>query len=202
MAKEGKARIIEAALRVISRSGIAGATMRGIAEEAGMSTGAIYHYYTSKEEILYAVMDESLSVSKRIAEEVQQGKRSRDEFLDEIHGNILLRFEKSEENRLQFYLAQESMLGNEELREKFKAKYKEWISRTEELIANLYGSRQSRLNHAFASLLIGAIDGMVLQILLGANTATSEDIAEVYHLILRDGIPKFLVYLNRQEEQA
>ena len=41
--------ILEAANRVFARRGIMAATMAEIAEEAGISPGAIYRYYTSKE---------------------------------------------------------------------------------------------------------------------------------------------------------
>jgi AcrR family transcriptional regulator len=201
MAREGKERIIEATKRVISIHGINGATMRYIAVEAGLSTGAIYHYYNSKEEILYDVMDESLSESTRIAEEAKIVEPSKKVLLAEINENILKRFNKFDENRIQFYLAEEAMLGNEELIAKFKDKYSEWINRTEELIKDLYGKEQTRLNKAFASLLIGAIDGVVIQMLLGANKAKMEDIAEVYSLILSEGIPKFQDYLSKIDKK-
>lgn len=192
MSMEGKSRIIQAAKSVISRSGIAGATMRGIAEEAGLSTGAIYHYYSSKEEILYEVMDESLSETLRIAEESKRLERSLDELIEEIFQNIVKRFEKTDENRIQFYLAQESMKGNSELNEKFKAKYEEWVCRTEELMDRMYKKAPTKYNKALASLLIGAIDGIVMQLLLCANPAELKDILKVYHVILKDGIPRLL----------
>lgn len=192
MSTEGKARIIEAAKRVISRSSIAGATMRGIAEEAGLSTGAIYHYYSSKEDILYEVMDESLSETLRIAEEAKGLKRSLDELIEEIFENIVKRFEKTDENLIQLYLAEEAILGNSELKEKFKIKYQEWVGRTEELMQHMYKKAPTKYNKALASLLIGAIDGIVMQLLLCANPAELEDILEVYHEILKHGIPKFL----------
>lgn len=195
MSIEGKARILEAAKQVICRNGIAGATMRGIAEEAGLSTGAIYHYYKSKEEILYEVMDESLSESSRIAEESQRGKLSGEEIAHEIYQNIIKRFDKEKENRLQFYLAHEAMLGNNEIKERFKGKYSEWIDRTEELMQYMYGKKSTKYNKAFATLLIGAIDGVVMQLLLNANPAEIDDITEVYRHILKEGIPSFLNYL-------
>jgi AcrR family transcriptional regulator len=195
MSTEGKSRIIEAAKRVISRSSIAGATMRGIAEEAGLSTGAIYHYYSSKEQILYEVMDESLSETLRIAEESKRVKRKPDEIIEEIHENIVKRFEMIDENRIEFYLAQEAMLGNSELKEKFKDKYQEWVSRSEELMQHMYGRTPTKYNKAVASLLIGAIDGVVMQLLLGANPAEVDDISKVYLQILKEGIPKFLDHL-------
>lgn len=192
MSIDGKSRIIQAAKNVISRSGIVGATMRGIAEEAGLSTGAIYHYYSSKEQILYEIMNESLSETLRIAEKSKGVKRSTEEIIEEIFENIIKRFEKTDENRIQLYLAQEAIQGNTELKEKFKDKYQEWVSRTEELMQHMYGKAPNKYNKALSSLLIGAIDGIVMQILLGANTAELEDILEVYHQILKDGIPRFL----------
>ena len=195
MAIDGKSRIIEAAKRVISQSSIAGATMRGIAKEAGLSTGAIYHYYSSKEQILYEIMDESLSETLRISEESKLRKHEAEELIEEIYENIVKRFEKNDENRLQFYLAQEAMLGNAELKEKFKAKYQEWVFRTDELIQHMYGKAPTKYNKAVASLLIGAIDGVVMQLLLCSNPAEVNDISEVYLEILKEGIPKFLDHL-------
>lgn len=192
MPTKRKLRIIEAAYRVINQVGISGTTMRGIAEEAGLSTGALYHHYRSKEEILYAVMDHSLSVSTRIAEDAKQGGHSRDEIIEEISANICTRFSKIDENKMQFYLAQEAILGNAEIMEKFKQKYHEWIGHTQVLMEHLYNKQPSKYNNALASLLIGAIDGVVLQVLLGANTAEISDICEVYHHLLKEGIPSLL----------
>ncbi|KTD83732.1 TetR/AcrR family transcriptional regulator [Paenibacillus etheri] len=193
MSEDKKLHIIEATNRVIYRMGIAGTTMRRIADEAGLSTGALYHHYKSKEEILYDAMDRSLSVSTRIAEEVQQGKYSRGEVIKRISENVKDRFNKIDDNRMQFYLAQEAILGNEEISNQLKVKYKKWIGHTEELLQRLYEKQPGKYNKAIASLLIGAIDGIVMQTLLGvANTDEIEDICEVYHKLLVEGIPKLL----------
>ncbi|CAH1055465.1 TetR/AcrR family transcriptional regulator [Paenibacillus pseudetheri] len=193
MSEDRKLHIIEATNRVIYRMGIAGTTMRRIADEAGLSTGALYHHYNSKEEILYDAMDRSLSVSTRIAEEVQQGKYSRREVIEQISENVKDRFNKIDDNRMQFYLAQEAILGNEEISNQLKVKYKKWIGHTEELLQRLYEKQPGKYNKAIASLLIGAIDGIVMQTLLGvANKDDIEDICEVYHKLLVEGIPKLL----------
>lgn len=138
-------------------------------------------------------MDRSLSVSTRIAEEVQQGKYSRGEVIEQISENVKDRFNKIDDNRMQFYLAQEAILGNEEISNQLKVKYKKWIGHTEELLQRLYEKQPGKYNKAIASLLIGAIDGIVMQTLLGvANTDDIEDISEVYHKLLVEGIPKLL----------
>lgn len=46
--------IIDAAFRCFSRNGFHQTTMRQIYAEAGLSAGAIYHYFRSKEEIIQA----------------------------------------------------------------------------------------------------------------------------------------------------
>lgn len=46
--------IIDAAFRCFSRKGFHQTTMREIYAEAGLSAGAIYHYFSSKEEIIKA----------------------------------------------------------------------------------------------------------------------------------------------------
>jgi AcrR family transcriptional regulator len=50
--------IIEAAIECFSREGFHRATMQDIVREAGLSPGAIYRYFSSKEEIIEAIADE------------------------------------------------------------------------------------------------------------------------------------------------
>jgi len=49
---ERRTQILEAAARVFSRKGFAGATVREIAQEAGLAEGSIYNYFRSKEALL------------------------------------------------------------------------------------------------------------------------------------------------------
>jgi AcrR family transcriptional regulator len=51
--------IIQAARREFARSGYVGTTNREIAEQAGITTGAIYHYFRSKEDVYLAVFEET-----------------------------------------------------------------------------------------------------------------------------------------------
>ena len=197
--KDRKSTILDAARRIISNSGIQGATLRAIAEEAEISTGAIYYYFSSKEEILYALMDESLSVSTRIASIARVGEIDRNKLIEEISENVQQRFKKNADNRVQFYLAQEAIMGDTELMDKFKIKYEEWTGRTDELLKILYKNPPTKYDDAVASLLIGAIDGAVMQILMKANKASIEDLSKVYDLLLKEGIPSFLEKIKKLE---
>jgi AcrR family transcriptional regulator len=53
-AEETRNRILDAALRLFRERGFEQTTMREIASEAGVATGAAYYYYRSKEELVMA----------------------------------------------------------------------------------------------------------------------------------------------------
>jgi len=53
-AEETRARIVDAALRLFRKQGFDATTMRDIAAEAGVATGAAYYYFRSKEELVMA----------------------------------------------------------------------------------------------------------------------------------------------------
>ncbi|MBT2760037.1 TetR/AcrR family transcriptional regulator [Paenibacillus sp. ISL-20] len=75
-------RVAEAALRVIQRGGLEKATVRNIAEEAGLSVGSLRHYFTSQAELLTFCMKliierieerfSSLSLNGPVFEDVKQ----------------------------------------------------------------------------------------------------------------------------------
>lgn len=193
MIPEGKMKIIEAAKRVIHSAGVQGATMRLVAEEAGVSTGAIYHYFSSKEDILYAVMDQNLSESSRIADLSVSGKLSRQLILQEVEQGIFRRMGKEDENRIQFYLAQEALAGNEALRERFKDKYRQWHEAIDLLMKKLYeldDSEDRAFYQNMGTILLAAIDGIILQVMLGANDVPVTELLKTYDFLLEDGIPK------------
>ncbi len=50
--------ILEAALKVFAEKGFKGATNQNIADEAGVTPGLIYWYFKSKEEMLFALLEE------------------------------------------------------------------------------------------------------------------------------------------------
>ncbi|MGF9914144.1 TetR/AcrR family transcriptional regulator [Paenibacillus ehimensis] len=57
---ERKEQIIEAALKVFSRRGIAGTKMSMIAAEAGISHGLLYHYFKSKDELFITLVQRAM----------------------------------------------------------------------------------------------------------------------------------------------
>jgi AcrR family transcriptional regulator len=67
--EEKRAEILAAAERCFARSGFHGATIAQICDEAGISPGHLYHYFTSKETIIGAITSAGLGyVRARFAE--------------------------------------------------------------------------------------------------------------------------------------
>ena len=58
MSNDTKDRILEAALKIFSRDGYAGANLKDIAEAVGVVKSGFYRHYAGKEELWNAVLDE------------------------------------------------------------------------------------------------------------------------------------------------
>src|SRR3954462_1087986 len=66
--EERRAELREAVWRLASRDGLEAVTVRGVAEEAGCSTGALVHYFDDKEELLlFAFRTVADRVMRRVA---------------------------------------------------------------------------------------------------------------------------------------
>ena len=60
--EEKRRQILDAAVRVFARKGFHASRVGDIAKEAGVAHGLLYHYFTSKNEVLEAVFHENWSV--------------------------------------------------------------------------------------------------------------------------------------------
>lgn len=61
---ETRARILAAGLRQFSEKGYTGAGMRDVAAAAGLTEGALYHYFKGKEDLLRAILEDRLDCLK------------------------------------------------------------------------------------------------------------------------------------------
>ena len=57
--EERRRQILDAAVRVFARSGYHGSRVGDIAEEAGVAHGLLYHYFSSKEQVLQTIFREN-----------------------------------------------------------------------------------------------------------------------------------------------
>lgn len=66
-----RARLVTAAMTVLARHGLEGATIGAIAAEAGVVTGTVYHHFESREVLVEAVIDELASTMGAGLEQVR-----------------------------------------------------------------------------------------------------------------------------------
>ncbi len=82
MAGDTKERILETALALFARSGYLGTSMSDIARELGITKGALYKHYTSKQEILDSIVERMNKMDYERAEEYEMPETEPDGFAE------------------------------------------------------------------------------------------------------------------------
>ena len=105
--------ILDAAVRCFSRRGLHLATLEHIRMEAGLSRGAVYHYFKSKEDIIDAIRSRSAEDNAAIFAEAE-AEESPEEKLVRLAGATyrrMVRPESADANRLSGFLSADAMLN-------------------------------------------------------------------------------------------
>jgi len=123
--------ILVAATRMFARKGVAVATMQDVALEAGLSVGAIYRYYPSKDNLVRAVFERIKNNTRSLFARAAEQSDSPEEMLRNAGRVIAERF-RQEPTREETILVVESILAD--------------ARRSDELVA---GERQLRDAYSF-----------------------------------------------------
>jgi TetR/AcrR family fatty acid metabolism transcriptional regulator len=81
--------ILDAAVRVFARQGFHACRVSDIAREAGVAYGLVYHYFTSKEQVLNELFTERWSLLLQAIEEIDAQPTPPREKLDAVAGFII-----------------------------------------------------------------------------------------------------------------
>jgi AcrR family transcriptional regulator len=95
-AEETRNRILDGALRLFRERGFEETTMRDVAAEAGVATGAAYYYYRSKQDLVLAFY---LRTDEESREAFTNAIRSSKELKKRLRGIIDAKFEQFAEHR-------------------------------------------------------------------------------------------------------
>lgn len=95
-AEETRERILDSALELFRKKGFDETTMRDIAAEAGVATGAAYYYFRSKEELVMAFYERTAEEARELWPEIMG--RSRD-LQKRIRAILDLKFEQFAKHR-------------------------------------------------------------------------------------------------------
>ena len=169
--------ILDAGTRLFARKGVDDTTMQEIAAEAGLSAGAIYRYYPSKEELLRAVCGGAVEQAREMFDQADTSTRSAVQALTDIGRSAWNQF-KSEGCREQLILSLETTLAAVRQPEELGAERGEMWSALIEMLESLVGQAQAA----------GELDAGVVARALAVTLLASHLGTGLLALQLRDGI--------------
>lgn len=79
-----RAQIVDANLRIVARDGLAGATMRALANELGFANGAVGHYFKNQDVLLAATYEEVFARTNARSAAQTAGRRGLDALLAKL----------------------------------------------------------------------------------------------------------------------
>lgn len=187
-----KDKVIEAAIKVVSEKSVEEATVREIAERAGVTTGTIYHYYKNKEELLYDVINHSVHFIYKITEVKEAKTKTQEELEAQIKSEVAQRLSKIEEQKLHIMLMSDILSKNGDMKEKSKTNYENIIKKSAELYYSSFGVENEKLRRSVISILIAALDGVAIQQSLGVLPEEQENFIKIFNDFFAESIPPFL----------
>lgn len=189
-----KQHIIQATINILKQSPIEEVTMRNIAKEAGLTTGAIYHHYKNKEELYYSVMQETLHFSKDLYTNIinESPETTGDELLTVINNNVRDILYKKEEQKFNISILSDILKHKGNLKEKYTQDYQEIITSVSELIIKAFNLEDNPNKTYMAHFLIAAIDGIALQQAINVVPEDMDEMIEIFIKFFEQSIPNFL----------
>ena len=188
-----KQHLLDAANRVFADKGFDDASMREIAAEAGLTTGAIYHHYKNKDDLFYDAVKEAAYFVHRLSELKEDSQlKTNQEMFQEISDNVRDRMSKEVEQRLLILLAAYAMSKGGRIQEKYKQDYSEIIQRVADMYFYAFGVQNQQYQKSLAAILVAALDGVALQYSLGILSFGDEAFKETFITFFAESIPAFL----------
>jgi len=188
-----KQHLLESAIRVFSVKGFDDASMREIAAEAGLTTGAIYHHYKNKDDLFYDAVKEAAYFVHKLSERNENSTlKTNQEMFNEISANVRDRMSKDVEQRLLILLAAYAMSKGGRIQEKYKQDYTEIIQKVADMYFFAFGVENKAYQKSLAAILVAALDGVALQYSLGILKFDDEAFKDTFITFFAESIPAFL----------
>ena len=164
--EERRAELCAAVWRLASREGLEAVTVRGVAEEAGWSTGAVVHYFADKEDLLLSAFQ---TVADRVSRRLAKLEARTTEPLELARAWLVeglpLDGDRRAEVRVWFALLGLA-LTRPALARAQRLTYRAWRGRVAELLHEAQDARAVRADvdcAAAATALVALVDGLAIQ---------------------------------------
>lgn len=183
---EKRKQIAEAAWNIIRKEGVEKASIRRVAAEAGMSSGALRHYFSTQDEMLLFIMNYYLEEGKKRSQNIEWSENPVQAVEEVLLELVPIDEEKKIETSVWWILALRSLTSDT-----IKDKKDEMTDGTYELansmieILALKGVLSDSMNAELEkSRLTALIEGLSIHALLRPDVYSPEKVKEVirYHL--------------------
>ncbi len=174
--RDNRRKILEAAMDMIGQKGVDKITLAGISKASGISKGTLYYYYATKNDLIFDIADLHMEkITQALFTMIDENSRLTWERLLTAFFTTLL--SSDARSRLHIYLVKEAISGNDSLKKRFQATYRQWFAMVNEASAKMPGN--IRYSDAHAKLLVAAVDGFILQTLLDTDKIKISDIVSL-----------------------
>jgi AcrR family transcriptional regulator len=164
-----------AALAVISREGLEGLTMREVAKEAGFTTGALTHYFQSKDEVLIAASEAGADVVRPEMDDAATGASARAALRELLY--TVLPTSAAMKAQWRFWIAfWERAAHSPQVQRVMRERYFEYTNRVATVIrrSQEQGETPREIDaERVAREIIALIDGIGVQVMIGSRKFTS-----------------------------
>ena len=136
--------VLEAAIKIMADKGYSAMSVQEVADAVGVLKGSLYHYFSSKEDLLFRVIEDSYSRATATAEETASlGLEPLEELCEYLRRQAIWYF--TQRDRAKIYFTEARHLKGERL-EQMKERAREYEKRLLDLIiaAQEAGSIRSR----------------------------------------------------------
>ncbi len=180
------AHIVEAAMRVLARQGYAHSSLMDIANEVGMSKGAVHYHFPTKEALIGQVLETACDA---VAERTRKAWTESDNPIlamrSALHELWRVRAELSNEAKVVADLLAQS-LHDDKLRKPLAAYYRFASAQVEEHMrvnAEAFGLRPKIDPKLIPRILNGLLDGLLMQRIVDPESVRDEDVTQALEIL-------------------
>ncbi|WP_417564232.1 TetR family transcriptional regulator C-terminal domain-containing protein [Microbacterium sp.] len=181
-----RAEIVDAYLRIVSRSGIAASTSRALAAEAGIAAGALWHYFGGFDDVVDAAFQRVYARTNERIAAATAGRRG----LDALHAmsrDILPLEARTRDEAVVVVSFWGLLMGHEEFRAHTRAVEQEWGARVRGHLGEAIADGELRADTPVRELtdaLLSVFEVMQLRAVQGSATAEPDrQLALIAHLL-------------------
>jgi len=190
VSEERRIQIIEAAMRVFARSGFQEARMDDIVAETGLSKGALYWYYKSKDEIILSIMNSMVDRELAGLEDLQADGRPASERLIEFTRMTVREFKRYTKLLPLFYEFYALAFRNKTVRKSLKGYLSTYMEVLTPIVQQGIDAGEFRATNAreAALAITSIIEGTILLWVLDPGTVKLEKHIESSVRLLLDSL--------------